>query len=205
LHFAVREFQARALAAYQLAEEKLAGAERERCARRSRALMAPEKTPLAGGDRGDRFEEAKDVSQARGILVGLRLWLRQVGTGQAVAALQPVFRVPGGEAPGVVRGPREGGDLEAIARQGYAVAGIVAASDGRRLAGLRVVFHRVRGGRLDPRDSYESEWIGGKGVGKEVALGGTGAVAVGIHGLQGAEGATVGALGLVLDAPRSSQ
>ncbi len=81
-----------------------------------------------------------------------------------------------------------------LAKEGYAVGGIIAKS-GNRIDGFRVVFMRLDGDRLDTTDSYESEWFGGRGGGGETLLGGTGNLVIGLHGQQGAD---LDGVGLVL-------
>jgi hypothetical protein len=51
--------------------------------------------------------------------------------------------------------------------------------------GFKIVFMKMSGLSLDPSDSYESRWIGGKGGDQEKQLGGDGAYVIGIHGRSG--------------------
>jgi hypothetical protein len=62
------------------------------------------------------------------------------------------------------------------------------------LDGFRVVFTRIKNGQLNPDDSYESCWLGGRGGGPEVTLSGNGNPIIGIHGRHGAD---IDAIGLV--------
>ena len=57
-----------------------------------------------------------------------------------------------------------------------------------------VVFQKIDGSRLDPKDRYESDWFGGK-EGAETAL--TAADGEAVVGVFGRAGADVDALGLV--------
>ncbi len=57
---------------------------------------------------------------------------------------------------------------------------------------------RIRDGRLDPKDFYETEWIGGKGGGGEQTIGDNGKWVIGIHGRQGLD---LDAIGLVSAPP----
>jgi hypothetical protein len=47
--------------------------------------------------------------------------------------------------------------------------------------GVKVKFMRIDGAKLDPGDSYESEWCGGGGGNGEL-IGGDGSPVVGIYG-----------------------
>ena len=123
-----------------------------------------------------------DACDADSYLVGLRVWANQ-----SIGTVQPIYQTPGGRHDGTGRGWNEGGGEpsrqphELVARAGYAVGAIDASAAtpaGRSdtntvVAGLRVVFMRIRGDRLDPDDAYESQWVGGQG--KETRLGGDGA------------------------------
>jgi hypothetical protein len=80
------------------------------------------------------------------------------------------------------------------AKPGYAVGGVTVRS-GLNINGLSVTFMRIKGRRLDPNQSYESEWVGDRTGGGEAYLGGDGAPAVGVFGCQDDEKVT--ALGLV--------
>jgi tetratricopeptide (TPR) repeat protein len=46
-----------------------------------------------------------------------------------------------------------------VAKEGYAVGGIVACV-GDLITGMKIVFMRLEQGRLNAKDSYESEWVG---------------------------------------------
>jgi hypothetical protein len=80
------------------------------------------------------------------------------------------------------------------AKAGYAVGGVTVRS-GLNINGLSVTFMRIQGRRLDPNQSYESEWVGDRTGGGEVYLSGDGAPVVGVIGCQDNEKVT--ALGLV--------
>jgi hypothetical protein len=82
-----------------------------------------------------------------------------------------------------------------IAKEGYAVGAISVEGDDFVRA-LQVVFVRVTTeGKLDPADSYTSEWIGHP-AGKNVqAIDGRG---VRVVGIQGRRAAILDAVGLVL-------
>jgi hypothetical protein len=74
-----------------------------------------------------------------------------------------------------------GTPIELVAKPGYAVGGAIARG-ALRVDGIKFVFMRIAGTGLDPRDKYESPWIGGTGGGPEQKLGGDGAFVVGLCG-----------------------
>ena len=68
------------------------------------------------------------------------------------------------------------------AAHGYAV-GAVTLRSGLNINGLSVTFMRMKDGKLDPQDSYESDWVGDRSGGEGV-IRGNGAPVVGIAGNQ---------------------
>jgi hypothetical protein len=78
------------------------------------------------------------------------------------------------------------------AARGYAV-GAVTLRSGLNINGLSVTFMRMKDGKLDPQDSYESDWVGDR-TGGEAVIRGNGAPVVGIAGNQ--DGEKICALGL---------
>ena len=75
------------------------------------------------------------------------------------------------------------------ARPGYAVGALTFRS-GLLINGLSVTFMRMKDGKLDPQQSYESDWVGDRTGGSETTVGGDGAPVVGISGSQGDEHAS---------------
>jgi hypothetical protein len=147
------------------------------------------RSPTVGGSTGSPFEDRPPIPS---ILVGFRYgWgtiviargatVMDNDTNPVIKALQPVYLSDRGSFSGRVCGVPSGSLSEILARPGYAV-GAVVAKGGARVDGLKIVFMRIAGFGLDPKDSYESRWIGGKGGTDEKILGGDGAYIVGIHG-----------------------
>ena len=60
--------------------------------------------------------------------------------------------------------------------------GAVAVMHGLGFDGLSVIFMRVKGDRLDPADSYRSEYVGSDEAKELTTLGGDGTPVVGIVG-----------------------
>lgn len=147
-------------------------------------------TPIRGGGGGQPFA----VRGPEGApLVGLRTTTIVWAGHRIIRSLQPLFLVDGAVRGGAVLGRPSGDPRELRARPGYAV-GAVDVRAGHRLDGLRIVFLRIVGDRLEPSDAYESPWAGGRGGGS-ARLGGDGRPVVGIVGRHGAD---VDALGLLL-------
>jgi internalin A len=111
-------------------------------------------------------EPITDPISADSPLVGMDVWVgtRSFADGTPlITAISPIY---GGANP-----HKSGPFGHAIERPirteaepGYAVAGVRGrATD--RILGFRLVFMRVRDGKLDPSDQYEGRWIGGRGEG----------------------------------------
>ncbi len=111
---------------------------------------------------------ATEPITAESPLVGLDVWMgtRNSEDGRPiVTAIAPLY---GGKSPRST-GPygfAESKPIRIEAEPGYAVAGI----EGRaqdRILGFRLVFMRLRDGKFDPADRYESRWVGGHGGGSD--------------------------------------
>lgn len=123
----------------------------------------------------------KDLAPAGGHLVGLEIGLGKFGPSDVVHALRPIYRAGGRETTGEQRGTNLTRVTVAKAKDGYAV-GAVTVKAGLGLDGMSVTFMKIVDGKLDPKDAYESEWVGGKGGRAPVTLGGDGTPVVGIVG-----------------------
>lgn len=136
------------------------------------------KSRFVGGRGGAGFD---DSPLRPAMLVGLRYWTSRYGAGIIVKAAQGIYRTDEGPAEGKPYGRPNGAPGEVVAKPGYAIGAIVARG-GDRVDGCRIVFMRVAEKGLDPKDSYESEWLGGSGGGGETLLGGGGVPIVGLAG-----------------------
>ena len=140
------------------------------------------RTSTVGGAGGTQFE---DLPKTPSLLVGFKYSLAPTGTGSTIIkTLQPLYLTGTTRTEGKVYGTPSEAPQEAVARAGYAVGAIVA-KGAVRMDGFKVVFMKITGTSLEPRDSYECAWIGGTGGGPETKLGGDGAPVVGIHGRSG--------------------
>jgi len=148
------------------------------------------RTAAVGGEGGAPFE---DLAGDRGLLTGFKVWYGTFENRRTVRAVQPLYVKEGARADGEVHGGTTKDVVEVLAKPGYAVGGLVARTSAR-VDGFRVVFMKVAGGRLQPGDRYETDWIGGPGGGEETTLAAEGSPVVGIHGRKGSD---VDALGLI--------
>jgi S1-C subfamily serine protease len=166
------------------------------------AKNTPESTPVSkdgetkilGGGSDKVF---KDQAPDDGLLIGLEIGLDKWFNSDMPKALVPIYRTAKGEVKGKQYGTKIKNMVIVKAKEGYAV-GAITAKAGLLVDGFSVTFMRVTAeGKLDPKDSYDSEWIGGKGGGRETKLGGDGTPVIGILG-KAANNEDVTGLGLIL-------
>jgi hypothetical protein len=138
----------------------------------------------------------QDDAPADGILIGFRVGLERSFDTPIVGTLQPIYRVDEKEVLGRKYGTKtDAGSTIVKAKPGYAV-GAISARIVFGIDGFSVTFMRVNGDRLDPKDAYESNWVGNAmDRGSSKTLSGGGALVVGVIGREGRE--HVSAVGLV--------
>jgi hypothetical protein len=155
--------------------------------------------------------EFTEVPRDGAILIGFDLGLGK--DNEAIYAIRPVYRTAAGEITGAEQGlfrTKDGSSKKEIktkvvrtvslrARQGYAV-GAITLRTGLSIHGMSVKFMAIKGTSLDPRQSYDSEWIGDSAT-SGTTLTGKGAPIVGIHGNKGKD--AIVALGLITMQPPS--
>lgn len=140
------------------------------------------KSRVAGGGGGGSFESALVEPT---LLVGFEYTLSTFYGGHlTVKSVRPIYMTRRGEALGEWHGVPHGKIHRVKAEQGYVVTAIVA-KHGHRIDGIRLLYLRVRGGRLNPDDEYRSKWIGGLGGGGETLYATYGDPIVSIFGRQG--------------------
>jgi hypothetical protein len=136
-----------------------------------------------GGADGTPFRDAPDQDA---LLVGVSF---RYSAKAGLVTLVPIFRTKDGIVYGQRRGGRQYPDELAqtlLAREGFAVGGIIANRGTQRpIAGIKAVFMRVEGRRLDPTKSYESRGYGARSGGRARFLGGDGRAVIGIEGKSG--------------------
>jgi hypothetical protein len=137
----------------------------------------PTDTELVGGNGGATFS-----SDGTGPLLGIHWTPGEWDGEQCLGQVEGLY-------------DRQSGENVVAAKDGYAV-GAVKVEAGHFVDALQVVFMRIGDdGRLDPSDSYTSDWIGFHSDKPSVTLGGTGAIVLGFCG-RGT--AVVDALGLTI-------
>ena len=116
----------------------------------------------------------------KGLLTGLEVGLGKWADNDVVTAIRPIFTTAAGEE---ILGQQHGADTSHVtrvtAKPGYAVGGLTAKA-AAVVNGFSVTFMKIDGDRLDPKQTYQSDWIGGRNGGQESRLGGDGAAVVGI-------------------------
>lgn len=113
-------------------------------------------------------------------------------TGNVVGSMRPLYRSfsdpskeCSGQGVGEGRGDGNGhgSSYTLKARPGYAVEAVIGNAGGA-LDGFKLKFSKVSGYGTDPKDSYESPWVGGGG-GNRFQLGGYGCLFQGMHTFSG--------------------
>ncbi|HEY1784923.1 MAG TPA: hypothetical protein VGG30_05210, partial [Pirellulales bacterium] len=151
-----------------------------------------EQSDPAGGAGGGVFEE---IPRDGALLVGLHLAVGNYAGHLVVRAVQAVYLSSQGIVQGEPHGDVGTDYVKLLAKPGYAV-GAMKVRGGNRVDGLSLTFMRIRDDRLDPRDSYSSEWVGGDGGSEPAPVSGDGRAVVGVYGGVGAE---LDRFGLMLD------
>jgi S1-C subfamily serine protease len=159
--------------------------------------LNPRRSIIHGGGGDPEFT---DEAPPGGLLVGLEVGLGKFFNNPVVHAVRPVFRVGAQESVGTWHGQVAGKEVvRVVARPGYAV-GAITVKTGLGTDGLSLTFMKVAAGRLDPADTYQSEWAGGQGGGPPVMIGDGGRrFAVGLIGKARAD--TTSGLGLLYADP----
>ena len=135
-------------------------------------------TKILGGGSKPAF---KDQAPENGLLVGLEIGLGNFGNLDVVKAIRPIYRTDDDETLGNQYGTPPKNVVVIKAKPGYAVGSMTVRS-GLVVDGLSVTFMRVLVGKLDPADSYQSDWIGNRTGGSETTLKGDGTQVIGIVG-----------------------
>lgn len=144
------------------------------------------RTEMVGGNGGD---PAGAMSRTGSTVLGFRYSLADWG-GVIVHKIQPLWSqsdadhappVQTGQSP---RGYPIGPDQILMARDGYAVGGIVTYHD-QYFRGFQVIFMRFDGTTLHPEDQYTTAWCGAPARSETVQLAGNGQRVIGIFGRQG--------------------
>jgi hypothetical protein len=127
-----------------------------------------------------------------GVLIGFDLGVGKLFSGEGIYAVRPIYLTAEGERVGPDHGlfqanAKTKGRSKVLrvvtvkANPGYAVGAITGRAGGS-LNGMSVTFMRLDGDKLNPADSYQSEWVGDRKGGNESMIGSDGALVVGIFG-----------------------
>lgn len=131
---------------------------------------------------GGAFDpEFKDLAPEGGLLVGFEIGLIKFGTRDMIKAARPIYRVGEKETFGEQHGTQVKNLVTLKAKSGYAVGGI-SVKYGLCFDGMSVTFMKVVDGKLDPKENYESEYVGTDEDKQFTKVGGTGTPVVGIIG-----------------------
>jgi hypothetical protein len=151
------------------------------------------RTEIQGGNSDPVF---MDQAPEGGLLVGIDIGLGKFGSNDVITTARPIYLVNNEEVLGRQYGTDTSRVSRAIAKPGHAVAGLTVKA-GLVVDGMSVTFMKVDDqGRLDPRDSYQTIWVGGQGGTAPVRLAGTGTRVIGIVGK--ANKSNVTGLGLLI-------
>jgi hypothetical protein len=135
-------------------------------------------TKILGGAANPEF---KDQAPDDGLLIGFEIGLGPAFGVELVKAIRPIYRTGDKESLGRQYGTAPKNVVVVKAKEGYAVGGMTVRS-GLVVNGFSVTFMRVLVGKLDPSDSYQSDWIGDRTGGSETTLKGDGTPIIGIVG-----------------------
>ncbi|HEY1192207.1 MAG TPA: hypothetical protein VGE74_31570, partial [Gemmata sp.] len=135
---------------------------------------------------GEQHPAFKVAGPEGGVLIGLELSIEVAVNEDCINGVRPIYRVVQGGKPEVKFGDhvgaREPRTATLKARDGYAV-GAITYKHNRDFDGCSLTFMKVKAdGTLDPKESYDSEWVGWRGRATEGRIDGEGKPVVGIVG-----------------------
>jgi hypothetical protein len=132
----------------------------------------------AARSRGRDRELFHETAPKGGLMVGARVGYVN---GSRIASVQPIFQVDRSYVDGASQGAAVAGEATVVAKPGYAVGGVNTRT-GLLLDGFQLVFMKYEDGRLDPKDTYTSGWLGNPRGGNLKNVSGNGKIVAGIHG-----------------------
>jgi len=125
--------------------------------------------------------EFKDMTPEGGLLVGFEIGFGKFNKIEMIRSVRPIYRVGSKEVLGEQHGTQLNNLVTLKAKAGYAVGGI-AVRHGLGFDGMSLTFMKILDGKLDPKDSYESEYVGTTENKVPTKLGGSGTPVIGIIG-----------------------
>ena len=96
-------------------------------------------------------------------------------------SVRPIYRTGDKETMGEQYGTQLNNVVTIKAKAGYAV-GAISVMHGLGFDGMSITFMKVTDGKLDTKDSYESEYVGSNQKKPLTKLGGDGTLVIGIVG-----------------------
>lgn len=134
------------------------------------------------GNTGPLAVHLLQIGELPTFLVGFGATTWGPGQGEYLTSLEPIYRGgKPGEHPTGSSGFFPADPVIIEAKEGYAVGALVVMSD-IVVRGFRITFMRiVDDNHLDPKDSYQSPWIGTRIHGQEQILGGDGRPVIGFY------------------------
>jgi hypothetical protein len=125
--------------------------------------------------------EFKDMAPEGGLLIGFEIGLGIRFNREMIRTARPIYLVGEKEILGDQHGTQPQNPVKLKAKSGYAV-GAIAVKHGLGFDGMSITFMKIVDGKLDPKDSYESEYVGTNEKKPTTKLGGTGTPVIGIIG-----------------------
>ncbi len=157
--------------------------------------IKPERSKLMGG--GSPELAFDDTAPAGGWLIGVEVDLGKFFDSDVIASVRPIFLTGDKVSTGTRHGKETDRLVRAVAKPGYAV-GAINVKAGAGVDGFSFTFMKVTAkGKLDPTDSYESDWIGGQGGGPKTKIGEDAAPVLGLCGRVN-DGQHVGGIGIIV-------
>jgi hypothetical protein len=115
-----------------------------------------EKTRILGTANNPEFQ---DKAPEGGLLVGFEIGFGKFRNIEMIRSVRPIYRVGDKESKGEQHGTQLNSLVTLKAKKGYAV-GAISAMHGLGFDGMSITFMKLVDGKLDPKDSYDSEYVG---------------------------------------------
>jgi hypothetical protein len=130
---------------------------------------------------GGKDPEFRDSAPTGGLLIGFELEVENIFDRELIRGAKAIYRVGDKETAGEPRGPLSKDAVKIKAKAGYAVGAIEVRCDAT-FDGMAVTFMKVTDGKLDPKDSYKSDFVGSNQGKPLIKIGGDGTPVIGIVG-----------------------
>jgi hypothetical protein len=160
-----------------------------------------ELNPL-GGDWGRKAY--RELAPNNGILIGFNYTTKKFANFDTMDFIQPIYLTPTGEKLGTSYGkapPKTSPPKTVKAKAGFAVASMKVDAGGF-LNGFSLTFMRIRGKGLNPTDSYDSPWVGGKQDGGRSYSVSDSRPVIGFHGKLHERDETICSIGFIVVGPK---